>query len=70
MSTVAALMARLAALALLAGCAATSASEMATDALSGAQARCEKARAIYASLPEPTTQHRALVLATCADLIL
>lgn len=55
----------LAALALLVGCT----DQMMQDALSGPQARCEEARAIYASLTDPTTKERAMVLAVCADLI-
>lgn len=54
------------ALALLAGCT----TDMMQDALSGPQARCDEAKAIYAGLTEPTTKERALVLAVCADLVL
>jgi hypothetical protein len=50
----------------LAGCT----DQMLTDALSGAQGRCDEAMGIYATLDQPTTQERALVLAACAETVL
>jgi metal-dependent hydrolase (beta-lactamase superfamily II) len=60
-------MLRLLALLVLAGCAHSEVDGFLEDVVKTPAERCQEAKAIIATFPDPTTQERALVVAACVS---